>query len=156
MFIRRRMVVAVPRANAKGPTLLAIFASREQLADQFGAVAEAPGLGRSRGTEVGYGSVAPIPLAPRPRQSVAVEAFQVEIGRALKPRCTGPTPMRSTSSAGDPDRGVGPGRLTPAQRSALNQALAKALAFRDAGKMQEAREWEAELVRLMKAHDLLA
>ena len=64
MFIRRRMVVAVPRANAKGPTLLAIFASREQLADQFGAVAEAPGLGRSLGTEGRYGSVARILFAP--------------------------------------------------------------------------------------------
>jgi len=30
--------------------------------------------------------------------------------------------------------------------SALNQALARALAFRDAGKMPEAREWAAELV----------
>jgi hypothetical protein len=33
--------------------------------------------------------------------------------------------------------------------------LAKALAFRDAGKMPEAREWAAELVRLLKSHDLL-
>jgi hypothetical protein len=41
------------------------------------------------------------------------------------------------------------------ERSALNQALAKALAFRDAGKMAEAREWAAELVRLLKSHDLL-
>jgi hypothetical protein len=63
--------------------------------------------------------------------------------------------MRSASSAGRPDRGVGPGRLTPVQRSALNQALAKALAFRDAGKMQEAREWAAELARLLRSHDLL-
>jgi hypothetical protein len=35
------------------------------------------------------------------------------------------------------------------------QALAKALGFRDAGKLQEAREWAAELVRLLKSHDLL-
>jgi hypothetical protein len=48
-----------------------------------------------------------------------------------------------------------PGRLTAAERSSLNQALAKALAFRDAGKMQEAQEWAAELVRLLKSHDLL-
>jgi hypothetical protein len=48
-------------------------------------------------------------------------------------------------------------RSTPsaANRSALNQALAKALAFRDAGKIQEAREWAAELIRLLKSHDLL-
>jgi len=33
--------------------------------------------------------------------------------------------------------------------------LAKALAFRDAGKMVEAREWATELVRLLRSHDLL-
>ena len=48
-----------------------------------------------------------------------------------------------------------PGKLSAAERSALNQALAKALAFRDAGKMPEAREWAAKLVRLLKSHDLL-
>ena len=47
-------------------------------------------------------------------------------------------------------------KLSSAERSALNQALAKALAFRDAGKMPEARQWAAELVRLLKTHDLLA
>jgi hypothetical protein len=52
-------------------------------------------------------------------------------------------------------RGVPPGRLSAAERSALNQALAKALAFRDAGKTTEARLWAAELVRLLKSHDLL-
>jgi hypothetical protein len=31
----------------------------------------------------------------------------------------------------------------------------KALAFRDARKMEEAREWAAELVRLLRAHDLV-
>jgi hypothetical protein len=51
--------------------------------------------------------------------------------------------------------GVRSGKLSAAERSALNQALAKALAFRDAGKMPEAREWTAELVRLLKSHDLL-
>jgi len=45
--------------------------------------------------------------------------------------------------------------LSAAERSALNQALAKALAFRDAGKMPEAREWAAELVRRLKSHDFL-
>jgi hypothetical protein len=44
-------------------------------------------------------------------------------------------------------------KLSPAERSALNKALAKALAFRDTGK--EARQWAAELVRLLKSHDLL-
>jgi hypothetical protein len=33
--------------------------------------------------------------------------------------------------------------------------LAKALAFKDAGKLPEAREWAAELIRLLKSHDLL-
>jgi hypothetical protein len=52
-------------------------------------------------------------------------------------------------------RGVPSAKLSPAERSALNQALAKALAFRDAGKMTEARQWAAELIRLLKSHDLL-
>jgi L-lactate utilization protein LutC len=52
-------------------------------------------------------------------------------------------------------RGVRSGKLSAFERSALNQALAKALAFRDAGKMTEARQWAAELVRLLKSHDLL-
>ena len=52
-------------------------------------------------------------------------------------------------------RGVWSGRLSATERSALNQALAKALAFRDAGKMTEARQWAAELVRLLKSRDLL-
>ena len=47
------------------------------------------------------------------------------------------------------------GKLSAVERSALNQALAKALAFRDAGKMTEARLWITELVRLLKSHDLL-
>jgi hypothetical protein len=51
--------------------------------------------------------------------------------------------------------GVRSGRLSATERSALNQALAKALAFRDAGKMTEARQWAAELVRLLKSRDLL-
>jgi hypothetical protein len=54
--------------------------------------------------------------------------------------------MPSISSAGRAARGARSGKLSPAERSALNEALAKALAFRDAGKMQEAREWAAELV----------
>ena len=52
-------------------------------------------------------------------------------------------------------RGAPSGRLSASERSALNQALAKALAFRDAGKMTEARQWAAELMRLLKLHDLL-
>jgi hypothetical protein len=64
--------------------------------------------------------------------------------------------MRSIPSASRTTRDARPGKLSAAQRSALNQALAKALAFRDAGKMPEAREWTAELVRLLKSHDLLA
>jgi len=64
--------------------------------------------------------------------------------------------MRSISSASRATRGArSAARLSAAERSALNKALAKALAFRDAGKMTEAREWAAELVRLLKSHDLL-
>jgi hypothetical protein len=47
------------------------------------------------------------------------------------------------------------GKAIRSERSAFNRALAKALALRDAGKMPEAREWAAELVRLLRAHDLL-
>jgi hypothetical protein len=32
----------------------------------------------------------------------------------------------------------------------------KALAFKDAGKMAEDRQWTAELVKLLKSHDLLS
>jgi hypothetical protein len=64
--------------------------------------------------------------------------------------------MRSTLSGARSARGKAAGRLSAAERSALNQALAKALAFRDAGKMKEAQEWAAELVRLLKSRDLLS
>ena len=63
--------------------------------------------------------------------------------------------MRNTPPAARASSGAKAGRLSPAERSALNQALAKALAFRDAGKMEEARGWAAELVRLLKSQDLL-
>ena len=63
--------------------------------------------------------------------------------------------MRSISAAAHTTRGAQSGRLSAAERSAFNQALAKALAFRDAGKMPEAREWAALLVRLLKSQDLL-
>jgi hypothetical protein len=59
------------------------------------------------------------------------------------------------STVGSGARGVRSGKLSATERSALNQALAKALAFRDAGKMPEARQWAAELVRRLKSHDLL-
>ena len=58
--------------------------------------------------------------------------------------------MRSTSSGTHTAGGTRAGRLSAAERSALNQTLAKALAFRDAGKMEEAREWAAELVGCCK------
>jgi hypothetical protein len=67
----------------------------------------------------------------------------------------GPLAMRNTSAAPANARDGRTGRLSPAERSALNQALAKALAFRDAGKMPEAREWAALLVRLLKSLGLL-
>ena len=63
--------------------------------------------------------------------------------------------MRSTPPAPRAARGTRSEKLSAAERSALNQALAMALAFRDAGKMQEAREWATELVRLLKSHDRL-
>jgi len=62
--------------------------------------------------------------------------------------------MRSISSADRAARDARSGKLSAAERSALNRALAKALALRDAGKMPEAREWAAELVTLLKSHDL--
>jgi hypothetical protein len=63
--------------------------------------------------------------------------------------------MRSISVAARSTRGARPGKLSASERSALNQALAKSLAFRDAGKMPEARQWAVELVRLLESHDLL-
>jgi len=63
--------------------------------------------------------------------------------------------MRNISAAPHGASGARSGKLSAAERSSLNQALAKALAFRDAGKMPEAREWAAELIRLLKSHDLL-
>jgi len=90
------------------------------------------------------------------QMDVAIDPLTVEICRPLKPSWTiGPVAMRSISSAGRTARGARSGKLSAAKRSALNQALAKALAYRDAGKMQEAREWAAELVRLLQSHDLL-
>jgi hypothetical protein len=38
---------------------------------------------------------------------------------------------------------------------AIEALTAEALAFRDAGRVPEAREWAAELVRLLNSHDLL-
>jgi hypothetical protein len=64
--------------------------------------------------------------------------------------------MRSTSAAARSARDARPDKLSAAERRSLNQALAKALAFRDAGKMEDAREWAAELIRLLRAHDLLS
>jgi hypothetical protein len=63
--------------------------------------------------------------------------------------------MRSISAAARNPRSAQSGKLYAAERSALNQALAKALAFRDAGKMPEACEWAEVLVRLLKSHNLL-
>lgn len=44
---------------------------------------------------------------------------------------------------------------TPADRSAINRALAKAIAYRDCGKPAETARWAAELVRLLGAHGIL-
>jgi hypothetical protein len=64
-----------------------------------------------------------------------------------------PAAARNAPSAGRTARRERPRKLSAAERSALNQALAKALAFKDARKMPRAREWAAELVRLLKSHD---
>jgi hypothetical protein len=59
--------------------------------------------------------------------------------RPSKPGWTiGPLSMPSISSADRAARGARSGKLPRAERSALDQALPKALAFRDARKMQEA------------------
>jgi hypothetical protein len=90
------------------------------------------------------------------RIAVAIEALTVEICRPPIPSWTaGPVAMRNISAAPHGASGPRSGKLSAAERSSLNQALAKALAFRDAGKVPEAREWAAELVRLLKSHDLL-
>jgi hypothetical protein len=86
--------------------------------------------------------------------NIAIDVLTVDISRPAEIEPFGPAAMRSISSAGRVGRGARSGKLSASERSALNQALAKALAFRDAGKMPEAREWAAELVRLFKSHDL--
>ena len=44
---------------------------------------------------------------------------------------------------------------TKATRSELNQALAKAVAYRDCGKPEQAAEWAARLVRMLEAQQIL-
>ena len=44
---------------------------------------------------------------------------------------------------------------TSADRSTINRALAKAIAYRDCGKPAKAATWAAELVRLLEAHSIL-
>ena len=88
--------------------------------------------------------------------NIAIDASMVEIFRPLKPSWpvwTSSNAQHIISHSYHAQCTVG--KAIPTERSALNQALAKALAFRDAGKMQEAREWAGELVRLLKSHDLL-
>jgi hypothetical protein len=71
--------------------------------------------------------------ASRGQTDIAINALTVEI---LSPAETElDRSMRSISSAGRSTRGKQSGKLAAAERSALNQALAKALAFKDAGKM---------------------
>jgi hypothetical protein len=70
---------------------------------------------------------------------VAIEALTVEICRPPKP--LDQSQMRSTSAADRNAQRAQSGKLSAAERSALNQALAKALAFRDAGKMPEAKRY---------------
>jgi hypothetical protein len=63
--------------------------------------------------------------------------------------------MRTIPAAARGAPGARAGKLSAAERRSLNQALAKALAFPDAGGMEQAREWAAELVRLASARDLV-
>ena len=73
------------------------------------------------------------------RIDVAVEAPAAEICRPPMPNWTvGPGAMRRISAAARSPRGAQSGKLSAADRSALNRALAKALAFRDAGRVPEA------------------
>jgi hypothetical protein len=43
-----------------------------------------------------------------------------------------------------------------ATRSEISQALAKAIAYRDCAKPQQAAEWAAKLVRMLEAERILA
>jgi hypothetical protein len=58
----------------------------------------------------------------------------VRRSRSIVPRSIGPVEMRNPSSGTRTASGVPSGRLPAVERSALNQALSKSLAFRDAGK----------------------
>ena len=40
-------------------------------------------------------------------------------------------------------------------RTAVNRALAKAIAYKQCGKDQEAREWAEKFVRLLECHEIL-
>ncbi len=40
-------------------------------------------------------------------------------------------------------------------RSEVNRALAKAIAYKQCGKQREAEQWAAELVRLLDCHNVL-
>lgn len=40
-------------------------------------------------------------------------------------------------------------------RSEINRALAKAIAYKQCGKEEEAREWAAQLVHLLEVADIL-
>lgn len=42
-----------------------------------------------------------------------------------------------------------------ATRSEINQALAKAIAYRDCGKPDQAAEWAAKLVRMLESQQIL-
>lgn len=46
--------------------------------------------------------------------------------------------------------------MTNLDRPAINQALAKAIAYKQCGKHQQANEWAARLVRMLACSDILA
>jgi hypothetical protein len=83
-------------------------------------------------------AVARIRAVSGPAVYVAIKRLKVEIVARRKP--TWINTMRSTSAADRNAQSAGSEKLSATERRSLNQTLAKALAFRDAGKLPEARE----------------
>ncbi len=46
--------------------------------------------------------------------------------------------------------------MTNLDRSEVNRALAKAIAYKQCGKQRDAEEWARKLVELLECHDILA
>jgi hypothetical protein len=133
--------------GASSPRINSARRRRRQVSPGPALASSAPSFSSIRGS---------VSASGRARIAVAIEALTAEICHPPIPSWTvGPVAMRNISAALHGTSGARSGKLSAGERSSLNQALAKALAFRDAGKMPEAREWAAELIRLLKSHDLL-